>query len=181
MIKILLISIGLAMDAFAISISSGLTIKKLKVQNAFKIALFFGGFQAIMPVLGWISGISIKNYIAGIDHWIAFGILSVIGIKMIYESVKIEKEKNKMNILNTKVLFILAVATSIDAFAVGVSFVFLSVAIIKPAVIIGIITFIMSFTGVFIGERIGHLFEDKIEIVGGLILIGIGIKILLTL
>lgn len=179
MLNILFIAFGLAMDAFAVSITSGLTIKNLKIKHAFRIALFFGLFQAIMPLIGWLSGLTIKDFVMSIDHWIAFILLSFIGCKMIYESTKIESEKIKTNPLNMYTLLILSIATSIDALAVGISFAFLLVSIITPILIIGVVTFILSFIGVFIGNLKGHLFEGKIEIFGGVILIGIGLKILI--
>lgn len=166
------------MDAFAVSITSGIAIKNLKIKNALKIAIFFGSFQAFMPIIGWLAGLSLKYFISGIDHWIAFGLLSFIGCKMIYESIKIESFEKKDNPLNIYVLLILPVATSIDALVVGMSFSFLKISIITPIIIIGAITFLLSFFGVFIGKKLDHFFEKKIKIVGGLILIVIGIKIL---
>lgn len=177
-LSILLIALGLAMDAFAVAISSGYMIKHIKTKNALTIAIFFGLFQAIMPIIGWLSGMTLRNFIAGFDHWIAFGLLCIIGGKMIYESFKLETTENKIDPLNIYVLFILSIATSIDALAVGLSLSFLKVAIALPAIIIGIVTFILSFLGVYIGNKVGHFFEKKIEVIGGLILIGIGIKIL---
>lgn len=176
---ILFIALGLAMDAFAVSITSGFTVRQLKIHYALKIALFFGLFQAIMPVMGWAAGFGLRDFISSVDHWIAFVLLTAIGIKMIYESRAIKKEEKEVVILSIYALLLLSIATSIDAFAVGFSLSALNVSIINPALIIGIITFMLSFAGVFIGNRFGHLFESKIEIVGGVILIGIGIKILL--
>ncbi len=178
-ITIIAIAFGLAMDAFAVSITSGITIKNLKINNALKIAVFFGLFQAIMPLVGWLAGLSLRGFISEIDHWIAFGLLSFIGCKMIYESITVQSSKKEINPLNVYVLLVLAVATSIDALAVGVSFAFLKVSIVTPVIAIGTITFILSFFGVFVGNRIGHFFENKIEIAGGLVLIGIGVKILI--
>lgn len=178
-LNIIIIAFGLAMDAFAVSITSGLTIKNLRINYAFRIALLFGLFQAIMPLIGWLSGITIRDFVMNIDHWIAFILLSFIGGKMIYESTRIKSEKITSNPLNIQILLILSIATSIDAFAVGISFAFLQTSIITPIVIIGIVTFILSFIGVFIGDLKGHLFEGKIEIIGGIILIGIGFKILI--
>jgi len=178
-ITVIAIAFGLAMDAFAVSITSGITIKRLKINHALRIALFFGLFQAIMPLVGWLAGLSLRGFIAEIDHWIAFGLLSFIGCKMIYESIAVQSNEKQINPLNIYVLLMLSVATSIDALAVGVSFAFLKISIVTPVVVIGTITFILSFLGVFVGNRIGHFFENKIEIAGGLILIGIGVKILL--
>jgi putative Mn2+ efflux pump MntP len=178
-ITIIFIAFGLAMDAFAVSVTSGITIKQLKVRNALKIALFFGAFQAFMPVIGWLAGLSLRAIISSVDHWIAFGLLFVVGCKMIYESVKLEPKERTINPLDVSILLMLSIATSIDALAVGVSFAFLKVSIATPVIIIGVVTFILSFTGVYIGDRFGHFFEKKIEIAGGLILIGIGMKILI--
>jgi putative Mn2+ efflux pump MntP len=178
LIAILFIALGLAMDAFAVSITSGFTTKQLKVNHAFRLAAFFGLFQAIMPVIGWLAGFGLRDFISGIDHWIAFGLLSIIGVKMILESTKMSPDK-KIDPLNIYVLLMLSIATSIDALAVGLTLSVLNISIITPAIIIGIITFLLSFIGVFIGDRFGHFFENKIEALGGLILIGIGIKILI--
>ena len=178
-LTIIFIAFGLAMDAFAVSITSGITIKGLKFNNALKIAIFFGAFQAIMPLIGWLAGLGLKDFISGIDHWIAFGILSFIGCKMIYESIRIKSYEKEINPLNVYVLLMLSIATSIDALAIGVSFAFIKIFIVTPAIIIGIVTFLLSFLGIFIGNRFGHFFENKIEIAGGIILIVIGTKILL--
>ncbi|MFB0502644.1 MAG: manganese efflux pump MntP family protein [Candidatus Bathyarchaeia archaeon] len=177
-ITTLLIAFGLAMDSFAVSITSGLTMKNPRVRNALKIAVFFGSFQAFMPVLGWLAGISILDLISGVDHWIALGLLSLIGCKMIYESSRIEASGKELNPLNGYVLLTLSVATSIDALAIGISLAFLRIPIVTPILIIGIVTFLLSFLGVYAGSRIGHFLERKIETLGGLILIGIGMKIL---
>jgi len=178
MFTILFIAVGLAMDSFAVSITSGIAMKKLRINSALKIAVFFGLFQAGMPIIGWLAGLSLREFISGIDHWIAFGLLSLIGCKMIYESIRKEPGEKEIDRLNAYVLLVLSVATSIDALAVGLSFAFLKVSIATPIIIIGIVTFLLSFLGVFVGNRLGHFFERKIEIVGGLVLIGIGIKIL---
>ncbi len=178
-LSILLIALGLAMDAFAVAVSSGFIIKNLKLNNALKIAAFFGTFQLIMPIIGWFAGMTVSRFISGFDHWVAFGLLLIVGLHMIYESLKCGSAGSKINPLNIFVLFTLAIATSIDALAVGLSLSFLKVAIIMPSIIIGIVTFCLSFLGVYIGNKVGHFFERRIEFVGGLILIGIGIRILL--
>lgn len=179
-VSIIFIAFGLAMDAFAVSITSGLTIKHLRINDAFKIAIFFGSFQAIMPIIGWSAGLSFRNLISGVDHWIAFGLLCLVGCKMIYESSKMEADNKKIDPLNVYVLLMLSIATSIDALAVGLSLSFLNVSIVLPAIIIGVVTFLLSIFGVYFGNRFGHYFERKIEIIGGLILIGIGIRILIS-
>jgi len=176
---IIFVALGLAMDAFAVSITSGVIIKQLKLRNILKIAIFFGLFQTFMPVIGWFVGLSVRGFISAFDHWIAFGLLSLIGCKMIYESFKLKPEKSPRNPLNVYVLLLLSVATSIDALVIGVSFAFLRIFIVTPIIVIGTVTFLLSAFGVFIGNKFGHFFENKIEIIGGIFLIGIGLKILL--
>lgn len=179
LITMFLIAVGLAMDAFAVSVANGVSMKTLRVHHAFIIAFFFGAFQALMPVVGWLAGLSVADLIKRYDHWIAFVLLSSIGGKMIYESFQIREAEEDPCALNIPTLLVLSVATSIDAFAVGLSFAFLKTTILEPVVIIGVVTFALSFLGVVIGEKIGHLFESKIEVLGGIILIAIGGKILL--
>ena len=178
--QIIIIAIGLAADAFAVSVSSGAIIEKLHLRHAMRIAVFFGFFQGLMPWIGWKAGNLASDLIRSIDHWLAFGILCFIGGKMIYESRKLEEEiERTINPLNIYVLFTLAIATSIDALAVGLTFSFLNVSIVEPVIVIGVVTFIFSLAGTYIGEFFGHIFEDKIELAGGIILIGIGTKILI--
>lgn len=180
-VEIFLIALALSMDAFAVAIASGAGMKKLEVRNALKMGLFFGGFQAIMPVIGWLAGIGMKSFITGVDHWIAFGLLALVGGKMIYEAAKLkdsDEPRPGERAFDTGVLFILAVATSIDALAVGITFSVLNVSIILPVAVIGLVTFALSAAGVQIGVKGGHLFENKMEILGGLLLLGIGCKIL---
>lgn len=177
LISIFLIAIGLAMDAFSVSITKGLVMKS-NVKHALIIAIFFGVFQALMPVGGWISGIQLEAFVSTAAPWIAFILLSIIGIKMIYEGI-FNDEDDKDDNFSLKEIFILAIATSIDAFLVGITFAFLNTPIVEPIVIIGLVTFILSFIGFYIGKGAGHLFEHKIEVLGGLILILIGSKILL--
>lgn len=176
---ILLIGIGLSMDACAVSVTNGMSIKNIKIIEALKIALFFGAFQAIMPLIGFLTGKVLTDFITDFDHWIAFFLLSIIGGKMIYESSKGDKEKEKLSSLKIYILFMLAIATSIDALAVGVTFAFLQVKIIYAISIIGITTLILSFTSIFIGKIAGNFCGNKVEILGGIILIGIGTKILI--
>lgn len=176
-LTIILISLGLSMDAFAVSVTGGANIKKSRFYNALKIGLLFGLFQAVMPLIGWIMGAGLKSYVSFFDHWIAFFLLLTIGVKMIYESVK--SKKTAMDLLSTKVLFALAVATSIDALIVGFSFAFWVSSIIFSVIIIGLITFILCFTGFNMGNRISFILKNKVEVLGGLILIGIGLKILI--
>ncbi|MBN2591782.1 MAG: manganese efflux pump [Sedimentisphaerales bacterium] len=178
-ISVIIIAVGLAMDAFAVSVASGAAYKQLHVKHAFRMAAFFGGFQAFMPLIGALAGLSIKSYIQEIDHWIAFAILSVIGGKMIYEAFKIAEAEKNCNPSNILVLLTLSVATSIDALVVGITLSLVASNIIVAVIIIGLITFILSYMGVYIGKKFGHFFENKIEALGGFVLIALGIKILI--
>ncbi len=178
-LTLLLIAFGLAMDAFAVSISNGMTIKHQRANHALRIGIFFGSFQALMPLIGWSAGMNLRDLISGVDHWMAFGLLTFIGCKMIYESKKMDAREKEAKPLNLPTLLMLSIATSIDALAVGISFALLNISIVTPILVIGAVTFALSFLGVLIGKKIGHFFEKKIEVVGGLILIGIGVKILI--
>ncbi|WP_254567884.1 manganese efflux pump MntP family protein [Oscillatoria sp. HE19RPO] len=181
-ITTLLISLGLAMDAFAVAIGSGIALKKVKLHDALLVATFFGGFQLFMPLLGWMAGLGIRESISSVDHWIAFVLLGFIGGKMIHESIYEEEgveEAKPSNPRNIYILLGLAVATSIDALAVGLSVSLLQTSIVELAVVIGIVTFALSFAGVYLGNRVGNFFEKQVTILGGVILIGIGVKILL--
>ena len=179
LITIILIAVGLAMDAFAVSVVSGSFYKQLQIIHALRMALFFGGFQALMPLIGSLAGLSAKDYIVDYDHWVAFGILGAVGGKMIYESFKIKSVEDNYDPANIIVLLILSVATSIDALAIGLTLSLIARSIIVAVIIIGLITFVLSYLGVLVGKRFGHFFENKIEILGGLILIGLGVKILI--
>jgi len=175
----LLVAVGLSLDAFAIAVSCGITIKPVRLRDALTIAVFFGWFQALMPVLGWLAGTGLRGFITGIDHWVAFVLLTAVGGKMIYESFPNPDSKPAADPRNFLILLMLAVATSIDALAVGIGLSFIKVAIIRPAIIIGAVTFGLSFLGVYIGIKVGRLLKRKVELAGGLILILIGIKILI--
>jgi len=180
LLTIILLAFALAMDAFAVSIASGIAIKDLKIKHSLIIAAWFGLFQAIMPILGWLSGIKLQRFISEIDHWVVFGLLLFIGCKMIYEAFQIESIEDRSDPMDISVLFALSIATSLDAFAAGVSFALLSISIVTPVIIIGVITFIVSFIGVWIGDRGTHFFEKKMEIAAGLVLIAIGLKVLFS-
>jgi len=166
------------MDAFAVSIAKGIVIKHQRQKTALLLASFFGGFQMLMPVIGWLAGTSLETVIAGIDHWLAFGLLLLIGSKMIYDSIRKEDGENEQS-LRFHSLMVLAVATSIDALMIGLSFAFLQIQILLPILVIGLITFFLSLTGFFFGCGLGRIFGNKIKIVGGLILLAIGMRILL--
>ena len=178
----LFMGFALAMDAFAVSITKGITLRKINTFISFKIAFFFGAFQAIMPLIGWLLGIKFQSYITAIDHWIALFLLSFIGLKMIFEAYEDNNNPEISvtceNELNNKELIILSIATSIDALAVGISFAFLYVNIFPLCLSIGIITFILCFIGVMVGSFLGPIFKNYSQIVGGIILILIGINIL---
>lgn len=173
------IALGLAMDAFAVSVSCGFTCTQHRMKNAVKTGIFFGGFQGIMPVLGYFSGYYFRDLISAVDHWIAFALLSLIGVKMIYESVQPGTCNAERDYSNMRILLLLAIATSIDAFAIGLSFALLGIDIAYPAIIIGIVTFIMTLAGFAVGNRIGVHLGKWAERIGGAVLIGIGIKILM--
>ena len=178
-LTIIVIAVGLAMDAFVVSIVSGSAYKQLHVRHTLRMALFFGAFQAFMPLIGSLAGLTLRDYITDYDHWIAFGLLAAVGGKMIYESFKIKSVEENPDPSNIFVLLVLSVATSIDALAVGITLSLIASSIIAAAMIIGLITFALSYLGVYIGKRFGHFFESKMEVLGGVILIGIGIKILI--
>jgi putative Mn2+ efflux pump MntP len=178
-ISICLIALGLAMDAFAVSISCGMHFGRVRFTNALIIALFFGSFQAFMPVIGWYCGIYIEQYVSAVDHWIAFGLLCLVGGRMIYEAFRKSDKRRTFDPRKISVLFLLAIVTSIDAFAVGLSLALLQMSIFIPVIIIGSVTLMLSLGGVYLGNRIGAVLGKKVEVLGGLILIGIGIKTLI--
>lgn len=180
---LLLMGVGLSMDAFAVSICKGLSMRKVNKKQCLVIGLFFGGFQALMPFVGWVLGSQFEQYITSIDHWIAFILLGFIGGKMVVEAIREKDEAvevGKMDPpLDLKEMFILAIATSIDALAVGITFAFLQVPIVEAISIIGITTFVISVIGVYVGNFFGNRYKKKAELAGGIILILIGLKILL--
>jgi putative Mn2+ efflux pump MntP len=173
--EIFLISIGLALDAFAVSIAGGISQgSENRISNALKMALSFGFFQAFMPVIGWYAGINLIELISEFDHWVAFSLLVAVGLKMIYES-----SDGKMIGTTLLTIFLLSIATSIDALAVGLSFGVLGVEILLPALLIGSITFLMSFSGFIAGDELSEILGKKVEVAGGIVLIVIGVRILL--
>lgn len=176
--EIVMIAVGLSMDAFAVAICKGLASKKAKIKNMFTVGAWFGAFQAIMPTVGYYLGSSFEKYIRSVDHWVAFVLLSMIGINMIRESFSKEEEAN--DDMSFATMLLLAVATSIDALAVGISFAFLGIKSIPETVcLIGIITFVLSCIGYCVGNRFGSKYKSRAELIGGIILIIIGLKILL--
>lgn len=178
LIELFLIAVGLSMDAFAVSVCKGLAMPKCTFKKAAIVGLWFGGFQALMPAIGYILGAQFQETIASIDHWIAFVLLALIGGNMVHEALDNDEEEADAS-LDVKTMFLLAVATSIDALAIGITFAFLKVNIIPAVCFIGIVTFIISFAGVKIGNVFGARYKNKAEIVGGVILILLGLKILL--
>lgn len=188
-IEIFLIGVGLSMDAFAVSICKGLSMPRLNSKQMLIIGLFFGGFQALMPLIGWALGTSFESLITPVDHWIAFLLLGFMGVKMIFDAIRDSDDENadpaesnaaaSEQKLDLKELLMMAIATSIDALAVGITFAFLGISIIEAIIIIGITTFVLSILGVVIGHFFGSRFEKPATIIGGIVLILIGLKILL--
>lgn len=178
-VTFLLIGIGLSFDTFAISVSSGIMKKGILFRQAVVVALFLAFFQALFPVIGWFIGVSVKSIIAGLDHWVAFGLLLLIGGKMILEGLKNEDDRKVFNPLNPAVMIGISVATSIDALVVGLSFGVLDTHILFPALIIGVVTFLAAMLGIFFGKHIPGKTSQRSMIAGGLILVLIGGKILL--
>ena len=181
-LELFLIGVGLSMDAFAVAICQGLCMPKLNLRHGAIIALFFGGFQALMPFLGWVLGSQFANYIQNIDHWVAFVLLALIGCNMIREALSPEDEEMSCAVdyrLDYKQLFLMAIATSIDALAVGVTFAFLRVKIIPAITLIGCTTFCLSLVGVVVGNFFGARYKRRAEFTGGVILVLLGLKILL--
>ncbi|MDD3205007.1 MAG: manganese efflux pump MntP family protein [Lachnospiraceae bacterium] len=176
--ELLIIAIGLSMDAFAVSICKGLSMKKMNWKNGIIAGLYFGVFQAAMPLIGYILGMQFQSFIQGVDHWIAFILLALIGLNMVKESRSKEEEKENDS-FDVKTMLILAVATSIDALMVGITFAFLSVNIVPAVSFIGVITFTLSVIGIKIGNVFGAKYKSKAELAGGIILILMGTKILI--
>ena len=183
LIELFILAVGLSMDAFAVSICKGLSVKKVGVKECCIIGVWFGGFQALMPLIGYLLGSQFKDYITSIDHWIAFILLLIIGVNMIRESRQKEEDEEvcpkEENPFAFKTMLMLAVATSIDALAVGITLAFLNVALAPSVTFIGVTTFVISAVGIRIGNIFGMKYKAKAEFAGGLILICIGVKILL--
>ncbi|MCL2313040.1 MAG: manganese efflux pump MntP family protein [Firmicutes bacterium] len=179
LLEIILIAIGLSMDAFAVSITLGLSVKKLKIKEILIPGIYFGFFQALMPLIGYLAGINFASKIQNLDHWIAFVLLGIIGGKMIMESFSNDDKKVNENSFRFIKMLLLAIATSIDALAVGITFAFFEVNILRTIIIIGSITFIISICGVKIGNIFGAKFKSKAEFIGGAVLVILGFKILI--
>jgi len=177
--SILIIAIGLGMDAFSVAVGVGANSRALSLMPAFRLSFHFGLFQFLMPIAGWFAGSTVANIIAVYDHWIAFGLLAVVGGKMIMESFGQEEKVFAADPTRGITLIMLSVATSIDALAVGLSFAFLKIPILIPSIVIGIVAFFMTAMGVFFGDRIGKVFGKRVEMLGGIILILIGVKIVI--
>ncbi len=178
-IDIFLIGVALSMDAFAVSICKGLSVKRVSAKHVLTVGVYFGGFQALMPTLGFLLGYKFESFITNIDHWIAFVLLAIIGGNMIREALGKDEDDEKNDDFSFKAMLPLAVATSIDALAVGISFAFLGVDIVTAALLIGTTTFVLSGVGIFVGNIFGSKYKSKAELAGGVVLILIGLKILL--
>ena len=178
MLSIFLIALSLAMDAFAVSVSTGISVPGFGVRQAARIGAWCGAFQFLMPLTGWFLGTSVKSYIEFIDHWIAFGLLAFIGGNMIREALSGGQEEGMAD-LSVRRLFLLALATSIDALAVGVTMAFMDVPVLLSAAVIGVVAFVLSMLGGLLGRKLGQLFQRRATLLGGLVLVGIGVKILI--
>ena len=182
-IELFLLGVGLSMDAFAVSVCKGLGMRKLNKKQALIIGLYFGGFQALMPFVGWLLVSQFQKYITSIDHWIAFILLGFIGGKMMIEAVREWNEEEVVDVMDAPIdhknMLVLAVATSIDALTVGITFAFLGTPIVEAITIIGITTMVISIAGVVVGNFFGSRYKSKAEFIGGLILVLLGLKILL--
>ena len=179
MLTVFLIGLGLSMDAFSVSVTNGMCLERAGIRDAVKISFMYAFFQFLMPVIGFFAGNIFKDVINSVDHWIAFCLLLFIGIKMISETFEKKNEKNECQKIGLKLLFVQGIATSIDALAVGISFAALKMPVFSSSLMIGLITFVICFLGVYIGKKVGNLLKGKAEILGGVILIGIGTKILI--
>lgn len=178
-VTIILVGIGLSFDTFAVSISTGLVANHIRFWQATKVALVLAFFQGLMPLVGWLVGIQVEGYVKEFDHWLAFSLLSLIGGKMILESLKPEEKRNNFNPFKPVVLIGMAISTSIDALVVGVTFAFIDVNIYLSVFIIGFITYVVAMLGMLFGKKAGERFGKRMEIVGGIMLVLIGLKILI--
>lgn len=177
--SVIVIALGLAMDAFAVSVGTGIVLGRITFRQAFRMSFHFGLFQFLMSVIGWLAGQTVRAYIASFDHWVAFGLLTFVGGKMIWEGLRCGEKKKRGDPTRDVTLIVLSLATSIDALAVGMSLAMIKVPILYPAVIIGIVAAALSALGINFGRRVGRRFSHGVEILGGFILIAIGVKILI--
>lgn len=176
--QIVIIGIGLAMDAFAVSVSKGLSVQRLRLKHVLCVGLWFGGFQGLMPLLGYELSHSFAHYVENLDHWVAFGLLLLIGVNMIRETLSGDEDEDSGSDFGFRTMLLMAIATSIDAFAVGVSFAFLNISIWGAAAIIALVTMLISAMGIYLGARVGAKIGSKAGVVGGVMLIAIGVNIL---
>ncbi len=180
LLEIFLIALGLAMDAFAVCLCAGTTGFINGPRPVFRLAFHFGLFQALMPALGWLVGIGVERYISAFDHWVAFGLLAFVGVRMVRSGLDADDDGPCVDPSRGGTLVMLAIATSIDAFAVGLSFAVLRVSIVWPVIIIGLVAALMSILGVYLGNRLGQTFGKRMEVIGGLILVSIGIRVVIS-
>lgn len=178
-LSIFIIAVGLAIDCFAVSISGSIALRKVSPAQMLRVALAFGAFQAGMTALGWLLGQTVVDLIESFDHWIAFGLLTLVGAHMLWESFRADTDGKKVDITKWLTLLVLSIATSIDALAVGVSFAFLEVNLAYACAVIGAAAFVLSIAGLALGKRLGKIVGKRAEIIGGIVLIGIGVRILL--
>lgn len=179
LIVTLMLALGLALDAFAVAVSSGLSATRPRALDALRVAAFFGIFQSLMPFIGWATGSFVQDALSAVDHWIAFVLLAAIGMHMIYEALRPEGERRAPGVLRLRILLLLSIATSIDALVAGFSFAFIEIDVARTLVAIGAVTFLLSFVGYHIGRGLGHFFENRVRVLGGVILIAIGARILI--
>lgn len=180
LLEVFLIALGLAMDAFAVCLCAGTTGYINGPRPVFRLAFHFGLFQALMPALGWLVGFGVERYIATFDHWVAFGLLAFVGVRMIRSGLDPDGDDDCVDPSRGGTLVMLAIATSIDAFAVGLSFAVLRVSIVWPVIIIGLVAAVMSILGIYLGNRLGQTFGKRMEVIGGLILVAIGIRVVIS-
>lgn len=177
--NLLIVAVGVSADAFAVALTQGVPIKRRIHRDALLVAIVFGLFQAAMPLIGWVVGAQLNGFIAPVDHWVAFVLLALIGGKMLWEAYRPGEADEEAGVISIRHLLALAVATSIDALAVGLSFAFLDVDILPAVILIGLVTAVLTYIGVVLGHRVGARFQKPAEIIGGLVLIAIGTRILL--
>jgi len=174
------IALGLAMDAFSVAIGVGCVLPQLTKRRIFRLSWHFGLFQALMPALGWLVGVGVERYISAFDNWVAFGLLAFVGVRMVRSGLDADDDGPCVDPSRGGTLVMLAIATSIDAFAVGLSFAVLRVSIVWPVIIIGLVAALMSILGIYLGNRLGHTFGKRMEVIGGLILVAIGIRVVIS-